>query len=76
MLSSHDRSFFPRGELLVEQVDTSFRFRCFILFFSSFSDFWHNYEKLTLPAVGMGDGLAAGMPVSQPISTIAFRKMI
>ena len=33
-------------------------------------------KKIAFPAVGMGDGLAAGMPVSQLISTIVFRKMI
>lgn len=49
MLSSHDRSFFPRGELLVEQVDTSLRFRCFILFFSSFSDFGTTMKNLLSP---------------------------
>ena len=33
-------------------------------------------KKIAFPAVGMGDGLTAGMPVSQLISTIVFRKMI
>ncbi len=33
-------------------------------------------KKFAFPAVGMGDGLTAGMPVSQLISTIVFRKMI
>ena len=35
-----------------------------------------NHEKINFPADGMGDGLTAGMPMCQLISTIAFRKMI
>ena len=33
-------------------------------------------KKINFPADGMGDGLVAGMPVSQLISTIVFRKKI
>ena len=53
-----------------------FAISSFHLSSSSFSGSCGTTKKINFPAAGMGDGLAVGMPVSQLISTIAFRKMI
>ena len=61
----------PRGRSVRFFVILSFH-----LSSSSFSGSCGTMKKIAFPADGMGDGLVAGMPVSQLISTIAFRKMI
>ena len=53
-----------------------FAISSFHLSSSSFSGSCGTMKKIAFPADGMGDGLVAGMPVSQLISTTVFRKMI
>ena len=55
----------------------SFALQLSASFLSSFFGSCGTMKKIAFPAVsGMGDGLTAGMPMSQLISTIVFRKMI
>ena len=54
----------------------SFALQLSASFLSSFLVPAEPWKKLLFPPSGMGDGLTAGMPMSQLISTIVFRKMI